>query len=167
MNADVEIVAAPLLTVPPLAPTPSPPLGIAEFSLTIRTRRYHIADGSMPTVVHVYMLDTDKLLPPVRRRRRTSICIAYAFMGEGGLPRAWGRCTGFGAPFGRARTGTLLRGSAGQVSVDSGLWTMMKRRYTQRRSQDTLAVRRHVSAGAKVNANERAEASRAAQYQRL
>jgi hypothetical protein len=32
--------------------------------LSGRTRRYHIADGGMPTVVHVYMLDTDKLLPP-------------------------------------------------------------------------------------------------------
>ena len=43
-------------------------------------RNHHIADGGMPTVVHLHMLDADKLLPAVRRRRRTSNCIVYAFI---------------------------------------------------------------------------------------
>ena len=45
---------------------------------SLRIPLSHITDEGLPSIVHMDVLDTRQLLAALRKRRRTSICIAYA-----------------------------------------------------------------------------------------
>jgi len=56
----------------------APTFASLTCSSTLYIRPFYVANDGLPTVVHVDVLDANKLLPAIRRRRRTSTCVANA-----------------------------------------------------------------------------------------